>query len=1642
MQNSLTNILEQMRLRSLSEFEKGEYFEKLVKVFLENDTLQGQTYDKVWLFKDWAKERSGRSNDTGIDLVARHADGSGFCAIQCKFYASDSSIVKKQIDSFISAASTKDFVSLVIVDTTLKDFSSNLTATLDNLDKDWHRISLSDLEKSRIDWPSYFRDHTVKLQESKKLRDHQREALKAVKEGLAEADRGKLIMACGTGKTFTGLKIAEELGGKGKLILYMVPSLALMSQTVREWKNDCSEDFLAFSVCSDVKVGKRQSDDDVIQFTVHDLAFPATTDARKISDQVASSDPDKMTVVFSTYQSIQTITEAQKQYGLPAFDWIICDEAHRTTGATIGDEESNFVRIHSNDHVAGKKRIYMTATPKIFGENAKSKAKDHDVALASMDDESMFGKVLFHRGFAWAVENNLLSDYKVIVLAVDEGLISAGVQNRLAESSEMKLDDATKIIGCYKALTKHELIGHDVKDDKTMKRALAFCKNIAVSKMITAEFAQVVEEYRNNPEIGDNSGPALGIETRHVDGTFNAKQREDCLDWLKAETDDDTCRILTNARCLSEGVDVPALDAIIFMHPRNSQIDVVQSVGRVMRRAEGKDMGYVILPVAVPAGVAAEDALNDNERYKVVWQILNALRAHDERFDSTINRIGIDGEDVSDKLQIIGVTKELMATTAVVEDINLNKTKAAKRSDIGGKTDERPDGEDDPVIEDDSQSAFVFDELTQAIRAKIVEKCGTREYWDKWAKDIAKIAETHITRITTIIAKEGPERDAFKAFLDEIRDDLNPEISETDAIEMLAQHLITKPVFDTLFRDNHFTKNNPVSKAMEIVLDRLHHHNIGKEAETLQGFYDSVRRQSEGITTASGRQALVVRLYDQFFRSAFPAMTQKLGIVYTPVEVVDFIIHSVNDVLKSEFGQTLGSKGVHILDPFTGTGTFITRLLQSGLIKPEELEHKYKHEIHANEIVLLAYYIAAINIEAVYHDMAKEHAIAQGESGEDMPYAPFDGIVLTDTFQLYEQDHDMIAELLPDNSERRTAQKERDIRVIVGNPPYSAGQEDAGEANENIQYLNLDAQISNTYIAQSARSDGKSKSYDSYIRAIRWATDRITERGNDKGVVAYVTNARWIERSDTDGLRKCLKEEFSDLYIFHLRGNARTSGEQRRKERGNVFGEGTKTPIVVAILVRNPSSVSSGKIVFHDIGDYLDQKEKLATVRSFGSISGISQAGKWREIKPDRNNDWLNQRDTSFEGYIQAGSKSKPRPRTVFETYSMGVKTNRDDWVLNGSKIELERLVRKTLGFFNSEAERWKTGDTPATKVKNFIKNDAKSIKWTSDLLGDLAKGKTHNIDQTAIRLCHRRPYSKEYLYFDKVLNWTHHLMPKMFPSADAENLMIYITGTGANKDFGALLVDTLPDFQLQSNGQGFPLKLYEPAKADDGLFATGETGYTERDGISDAGLKHFQDAYAGEQISKEDLFYYIYGLLHSPDYRERFKNNLSKELPRIPAVKTAANFWAFSKAGRALGDLHVNYETVEPYPVVIKEGDLRLASIADPVKFYRVEKMKFGGKGKDKDKTIVHYNPRITMTQIPLAAYEYVVNGKPALDWVMERQCVKTDKDSGIVNDANDYANETVGNPAYPLELFQRVITVSLETMKIVNGLPALDID
>ena len=1616
MSSKFKNILNSYRSKANNFTEVGNYFEKLSKVYLENDPIQTQEYSEVWHYKDWAKNfHDYSSEDIGIDLVAKLKNQEGYCAIQCKSYNSDHSISKSDIDSFISASSTNDFKRIVLIDTSEKSIGKNAKKVIDNLDKEYSRIKVSSFESSPIDWDRLVNgDGEIKFLSKKELREDQELVKEKVCKGLKEQDRGKIIMACGTGKTLTSLRIAEEFAGEGKMVLFMVPSLALMSQVVREWKNDAKNEFLAFSACSDKKVGNKKSIEDTFEIEPSDLEFPATTNAEKLSLQIKNSNNDQMIVVFSTYHSIGVISNSQFKYGLREFDLIICDEAHRTTGATLVEEdESDFVKIHDNSSVKGAKRLYMTATPRIYGKNAKKKELEGEVNLVSMDDESIYGPTFEHRSFGWAVENNLLTDYKVVVLVVDEKVVSERVQNSLRDGSELKLDDVTKIIGCYKALAKIGLKENMSEFNGAMQRAIAFCQRINLSKTLTKEFSNVVSEYLSNEQVSDEDKTDLLVEFGHVDGSFNAEERFDKLNWLKEEIPQNVCRVLSNARCLSEGVDVPSLDAIMFLHPRKSQIDVIQAVGRVMRKSQNKKLGYVILPIAVPQGISPESALKENERYEVIWQILNALRAHDERFDSTINRISL-GEDVSDKIEII-------ETTSVIDDVRLknkDKNKDKGKNKIG-KEDSSPSSSG----EGEEQLSFTLTDLSQAIKAKIVEKCGTRDYWADWAIDIAKIAETHIVRITSLVLNSrSTERSYFLDFLNEIRDDLNPEVTENEAIEMLAQHIITRPVFDCLFKDNRFTSHNVVTIAMEKILSKIYESNINIESESLSKFYASVKRRSQDINTSKGRQTLILELYDKFFAKAFPLLTQRLGIVYTPVEVVDFINNSVEFLMKEEFGSSLSEENVHIIDPFTGTGTFITRLLQSNIIPKEKILNKYLKELHANEIVLLAYYIACINIESIFDEINKS---------ED--YSPFEGIVLTDTFQLYEQENDLIANLLPDNSKRRIKQKEQNINVVIGNPPYSSGQTYANDNAANINYPMLEKRIKETYSNHST-ANSKTSLYDSYIKAFRWASDRI----KDKGVIGFVTNAGWIDGNATDGFRKCIGEEFNKIYVCHLRGNQRTSGELSRKEGGKIFGTGSRAPIAITFLVKNHNT-SDNQIFLFDIGDYLTREKKLKVLTELGSIKNLKYENKFQKIIPDDFNDWINQTEKSFFKLPLIGSKNT-NELILFKDYSNGIKTHRDAWCYNFSRTKLALNCKKMTEFFNNSVMEFR--NLPILKIKNVVTQDPKIICWSENLFKNISRGKQSRFDSKNIRTCLYRPFTKTNLYYTKDFNDRCGRMSSIFPDCKSENKIICVTGIGS-KEFSVLMTDILPDVQLMFNGQNFPLKIYNINQGENNLGTLNLFDNNQDTSGLDKNILSSLNDYPYLKIKSDlEIFNYIYGILHSSTYREKYKNNLLKSLPRIPFVKSEDIFNQFSFAGKELGNLHVNYEKVEKYPCKLNDqlnGQISLLSYTEnPSKFYRVNKMKFSRKGKNS----VIYNKNIVINDIPEKAYNYRVNGKSALEWVMERQSIVKDKKTGIINDPNDFANEICNRPQYPLELFQRVITVSLKTLEIIDCLPEFEID
>ena len=574
--------------------------------------------------------------------------------------------------------------------------------------------------------------------------------------------------------------------------------------------------------------------------------------------------------------------------------------------------------------------------------------------MFSMDDEATYGPEFHHLGFGRAVELGHLADYKVLILAVDEESVASSFQGLLAREGDMNLDDVARIVGCWNGLSKRGVNGERlaITDDAPMQRAVAFARNIKESKAIAHQLNVIGNELLMNAKDGDS---ALQIQGQHVDGTFNVLERSERLDWLQGGTDPLQCRVLTNAKCLTEGVDVPSLDAVLFLNPRNSQVDVVQAVGRVMRKAPGKEYGYIILPIAVPASQDPETALNDNKKYKVVWDVLQALRAHDDRFEAMINKIDLD-KGSNSRVDVIGVGGAGHSVDG--SDSGSAKSDADANAALFGMTDAA--------------------QWQDAIFARMVKKVGDRRYWEQWATDVKDIADRQVTRIKGILQSTPAAQAEFATFHEALQANLNDGISPDDAVDMLVQHLITKPVFDALFEDYEFSKHNPVSVVMDRMLTVLDEHHLETETASLEDFYRSVRVRAEGISSAAGKQRIITELYERFFKLAFPRVAQSLGIVYTPVEVVDFIIRAVDDALKEHFGARLSDEGVHVLDPFTGTGTFIVRLLQSGLIDPADLLRKFTSELHANEILLMAYYIAAINIEATFHALQLEQAEDEG----------------------------------------------------------------------------------------------------------------------------------------------------------------------------------------------------------------------------------------------------------------------------------------------------------------------------------------------------------------------------------------------------------------------------------------------------------------------------------------------------------------------------------------------------------------------------------------------------------------------------------------------------------------------------------------
>ncbi|WQU31124.1 DEAD/DEAH box helicase [Helicobacter pylori] len=1543
---------------------KGSWFEKVSRRFLiEHDSAN--EYESIDLWGDW-KPR-GNEGDCGIDMVIT-TTSKEYIAVQCKFH--QDSVSWNDLSTFTSKLQSGvgevRFKKGIIIST------SNLTSTaLNEIEQirrskgiDIVEITEEDFIYSQIDWEKFDPMQTqgeLPLCDKKKPRTHQIEAIEETKKYFSDPKnaRGKLIMACGTGKTYTSLKIMEALDPK--ITLFLAPSIALLSQTFREYAQEKSEPFYASIVCSDDKTGQSKNEDnDDIKFSELPLK-PSTRLEDILSTYEKAQKENKRFIIFSTYQSALRIKEAQEA-GLGEIDLIICDEAHRTVGAMYSsnerDDKNAFTLCHSDENIKAKQRLYMTATPKVYSESSKAKAKESDNVIYSMDDADTFGEEIYTLNFERAIALDLLTDYKVIILAVRSENLS-GVTNSVnkkisqLKAKGTKLDKklinnefVCKIVGTHKGLAKQDLIALDDenKEDNDLKnkadtfvsqRAISFCKSIQTSKNIKDSFETIMECY--DEELKKKSFKNLQISIDHVDGTMNCKERLEKLENLN-QFKPNTCKVLSNARCLSEGVDVPALDSIVFFDGKSAMVDIIQAVGRVMRKAKNKKRGYIILPIALrESEIKNLDEAVKNTNFQNIWKVLKALRSHDSSL--------VDEATFKEKIKIFG--SDDRSNPDDEEELQKDKTEQSPN--------------DPKQAQKTLFDAILLQDLANAVYNVMPTKLGDRNYWENFAKKTGNIARTLNERLKELFGK-NPE--IFDNFLTSLRGNIHQNIKEEEALDMITSHIITKPIFDAIFGDNI---QNPISKALDKMVQKLS--SLGLEGETKD----------------------LKNLYNTFFKEAFRKQSEKLGIVYTPIEVVDFILRATNGILKKHFNTDFNDQSITIFDPFTGTGSFIARLLskENALISDEALKEKFQKNLFAFDIVLLSYYIALINI-------------TQAAQNRDSSLKNFKNIALTDSLDIYEEKNNKGVipgfEDLKENQEIKNTLAGQNIRVIIGNPPYSAGAKSENDNNQNLSHPKLEKWVYETYGKNSTAKVGAT-TRNTLIQSIRMASDLL----KDKGVVGFVVNGSFIDSKSADGFRKCVAKDFSRLYVLNLRGNQRTSGEVSKKEGGKIFDSGSRATVAIVFFVKD-KSVPNHTIFYYEVEDYLKREAKLNLLAGFENLDLVP----FKEIVPNNKGDWINQRNDDFEKLIPLKRDQKLKIfNTIFDINSGGVTSGRDPWVYNFSPNALSKSVQTCIDTYNADLKRFNEvfreafkqrtkGVKPADRYKHLndqeITTDKTKISWTDDLKNKLINNETCQASgMERARLALYRPFNKQWLYWDKDLISRQRRFSKIFPDKSARNVLIN-TGVGNGKDFSALVSDFISDFSLISPNQAYPLYYYD----DLGNRYNAISGYA---------LNLFRRHYKDNTIVEEEIFYYIYAIFHHKGYLEKYKNSLAKEAPRIALSE---DFKELSILGKELGELHLNYESGEMHESV-KHNLLENAEIEG---YYDVVKMTKKG-----DRII--YNQNIAITKIPQKAFDYVVNGKSAIDWVIERYSITTDKDDSLIeNNPNDYAGGK-----YIFELLCRVI-------------------
>ena len=866
---------------------------------------------------------------------------------------------------------------------------------------------------------------------------------------------------------------------------------------------------------------------------------------------------------------------------------------------------------------------------------------------------------------------------------------------------------------------------------------------------------------------------------------------------------------------------------------------------------------------------------------------------------------------------------------------------------------------------------------------------------DKFSDRIPALAD----KLKKLIAEQHQTNSAYKAafakFYQTCQSSINPDLSQAAVEEMLIQHILTERIFRKVFNMSDFASRNIIAVEIEKVSAVLMQQAVSRDKflEPLDPFYVAIEQAAIQCKDFSEKQHFLNTVYERFFQGFCVKIADTHGIVYTPQPIVDFMVNSVEYLLQDKFKRSLSDTGVHIIDPFVGTGNFIVRLMQD--IRTTALEEKYKHELHCNEILLMPYYIANLNIEQEFWQRTGK-------------YRPFEGIAFADTFELFDQAQ--MSLLSEENTKRVNKQKAEDMFVVIGNPPYNAGQQNENDNNKNRKYTSLDKEIKTTY-SKDSKATLNNKLYDPYVRAFSWASKRI----KNSGIVAFITNNSFINAQAFDGVRKHLAKEYDALYLLNLGGNIR----KRQPADSNVFD--IQVGVSIALLVRTGVSTDSPCIFYNNETELLSKAQTFHFLKTHENVG--NDALQWQKIQPDANHTWLTEGlHEDFDDLIPMGTKEEknkrgPAESVIFKKFSLGISTNRDVWGYNFNRETLCDNVQRTIKTYKAEVDRWKRqviewkrGNVPEPKVDDFVEYNDTKIKWSRDLKKKLIGEKSTQYDDNRIRNSLYRPFTKSNLYLDRIMTDIVSLFPTIFPTSATENEnRVICVVSGSTKPFHTLMVDVIPDLHLTGDSQCFPFYTYS------------KDSKIRYENITDWALKAFQNHYSDKNITKWDIFYYNYGILHHPDYRLKYQEDLKRNLPGVPFSQDVKDFRAFAEAGKQLADLHVNYESVTKYE------ELTLKENPDTPLNWRVEKMAF-----QNDKTEIRYNDFLTIEGIPPEVFSYRLGSRSALEWIIDQYCVTVDARSEIQNDPNRKDEQE-----YIVDLIARVVTVSLETVKIINGLP-----